>query len=155
MPRKKVNKQVQYISEYNKENYKMYQFRVKRSDAEIIDKLDSIENRNSYLVDLIRSEIRSDTLTIKEIKTKVKPIMVKYHIDEVYLFGAYGRGEADAKSPVEFYCSRGLIRTLFERVTFSEKLEDVLGKNVNVVFIGAKMSEIAKSKIEEDKIKII
>ena len=32
--------QLNYISNYNKENYKMYQFRVKKSDNVLIAKLD-------------------------------------------------------------------------------------------------------------------
>ena len=35
-----------YISHYNKENYKMYQFRVKKNNEELIQKLDSVSNRN-------------------------------------------------------------------------------------------------------------
>ena len=41
--------QLSYISKYNKKNYKMYQFRVKKSDIEMIQKLDSIYNRTEYI----------------------------------------------------------------------------------------------------------
>jgi len=40
--------QLNYISKYNKENYKMYQFRIKRSDQDLIDKLDNTPNRNAF-----------------------------------------------------------------------------------------------------------
>ena len=56
-----------YISKFNKNNYKMYQFRVKKSDINIINYLDNIENRNSYIVALIATDIRSSIYTIKEI----------------------------------------------------------------------------------------
>ena len=36
--------QTEYISNFNKNNYKMYQFRVKKSDINIINHLDNIEN---------------------------------------------------------------------------------------------------------------
>ena len=45
--------QVEYISKFNKNNYKMYQFRVKKNDKELIDYLDKKENRNSYILSLI------------------------------------------------------------------------------------------------------
>ena len=41
--------QNEYISNFNKNNYKMYQFRVKKSDDNIIKYLDNIENRNGYI----------------------------------------------------------------------------------------------------------
>ena len=35
-----ANNQLDYISDYNKKNYKMYQFRVKKNDKEMIEKMD-------------------------------------------------------------------------------------------------------------------
>ena len=58
--------QTEYISKFNKENYKMYQFRVKQSDINIINRLDSVQNRNKYIVQLIDNNI--NVLSIKEIK---------------------------------------------------------------------------------------
>ena len=40
--------QNEYISNFNKNNYKMYQFRVRKSDSNIIEHLDNLENRNNY-----------------------------------------------------------------------------------------------------------
>ena len=50
-------KKQKYITAYNKENYKQYSFRVKRSDTSLIEKLDSIDNKNGYLTDLINKDI--------------------------------------------------------------------------------------------------
>ena len=49
-----------YISKYNKNNYKMYQFRVKKSETELIEKLDKQSNRNNYIVSLIKDKINID-----------------------------------------------------------------------------------------------
>ena len=46
----------------------MYQFRVKKSDVNIINHLDKIENRNGYIVSLINTDIKNSIYTIKEIK---------------------------------------------------------------------------------------
>lgn len=72
----------------------MYQLRVKKSDINIINHLDNIENRNGYIVSLINTDIKNFIYTIKEIKNIIKPILSKYGITEIYLFWSYARGEA-------------------------------------------------------------
>ena len=79
--------QIDYISKYNKENYKMYQFRVKKSDRALIEKLDNTHNRNRYITSLILEDIRPSVLTIKQIKEIIKPIMERHEIKDIYLFG--------------------------------------------------------------------
>ena len=147
--------QLSYISEYNKNNYKMYQFRVKKSDAELINKLDSLSNRTNYIVSLIKSDINPSVLTIKQIKERIKPIMAKHGVKDVYLFGSYARGEANIDSDVDIFCSHGDIKTLYDEVDFVEELEKTLGKKVDVVTIGSQMDDYFKKQIEEDMIKII
>ena len=95
--------QNEYISNFNKNSYKMYQFRVKKSDANIIKYLDNIENRNAYIVSLINTDLNKSIYTIKEIKTIIKPILNKYGITEIYLFGSYARGEAKESSDIDIY----------------------------------------------------
>ena len=58
--------QSEYISNFNKNNYKMYQFRVKKTDIEIINRLDNIESRNSYIISLINGDINKSVYTIKK-----------------------------------------------------------------------------------------
>ncbi|MBR1847464.1 MAG: nucleotidyltransferase domain-containing protein, partial [Bacilli bacterium] len=85
----------------------MYPFRVKKEDTELIKWLDSVPNRNSYILSLILEDIRPSVLTIKQIKERVRPIMAKHNIDEAYLFGSYSRGEANRSSDVDLYCAEG------------------------------------------------
>lgn len=146
---------LKYIDNYNKTNYKMYQFRVKRSDVDIINKLDNINNRNSYILSLIREDINSSILSIKQIKDAIRPIMEKYEINEVYLFGSYARGEAKPSSDVDLYCSAGNIHSLFDRVGFVDELEEALGKSVDVITIGTELGVIFKKHMEEDLIRLI
>ena len=145
---------VEYISNYNKENYKSYQLRVKKSDLALIEKLDSVENRNAYLIDLLRKDIDSGILTIKEIKNRIKPVVEKHQINEVYLFGSYARGEAGPDSDVDIYCSSGDVETLYDEVDLIEELEQALGKKVDVVTIGSQMHDYFRQQLEEDKIRI-
>ena len=146
--------QFAYTTRYNKENYKMYPFRIKRSDTEIIEKLDSITNRNAYIVGLIKENIDSKVLTLKTIKEKIKPIMNKHNIKEVYLFGSYARGEANSNSDVDIYCDSGDLKSLYDEVDFKEELENALNKKFYVVTIGSSMHPYFKKQLEEDLIKL-
>ena len=101
------------------------------------------------------SRLRGNLRTlIKEIKDRIKPVMVKHHIKDVYLFGSYARGEANSNSDVDIYCDSGDIDTLFKEVDFCEELKEALGKEVDVVTIGSKMHDYFKQQLEEDMIKL-
>ena len=149
-----ASNQIEYISNYNKQNYKMYQFRVKKSDTDLIDKLDSVENRNAYLTSLVLNDIKPGILTIKEIKDRIRPVVEKHHIEDVYLFGSYARGEANENSDVDIYCSSGDVDSLIKRAGLLRELAEALGKDVDVVTIGSKLKDRFKKNIEEDMIKI-
>ena len=146
--------QLKYISNYNKENYKMYQFRVKKSDKVLITKLDSVSNRNVYIRDLIMEDINPSILTIKQIRERIKPIALKHDIKEVYLFGSYSRGEANRNSDIDLYCDEGDVDTLWKLSEFHDELREALGKDVDIVTIGSDLDEIFKNEIEKDMLRI-
>ena len=145
---------VAYIDRYNKDNYKMYQFRVRKTESELIDILDNMANRNSYITNLIMEDVKPSILTIKEIKERIAPLIIKYNIKDVYLFGSYARGEARRDSDIDILCSPGNVKGLFERVGMIQDFEKSLERKVDVVIIGSKMNDIFKEQIEKDKIKI-
>ena len=143
-----------YIAKYNKENYKMYQFRIKKSEEKIINLLDSVPNRNNYIFSLIKENLEPSILSIKQIRERIKPIMDKHKIKDVYLFGSYSRGEANRDSDVDIYCERGDVNSLWKQSEFCDELEEALGKKVDVITIGSEMHEFFKRQIEGDMIKI-
>ena len=143
-----------YINAYNKEKYKMYPFRVKHSNTALIQKLDSVSNRNEYLTNLVLNDLDPGVLTLKQIKDRIKPIMKKHGIKDVYLFGSYARGEANRNSDVDIYCDSGDIRTLWEHSAFEEELAEALAKSVDVITIGTTMHDYFRQQLEEDMIKI-
>ena len=143
-----------YINDFNKENYKMYPFRVKKSDVKLIKKLDTVSNRNGYITNLILEDIEPSVLTIKQIKERIKPIMKKHHINDVYLFGSYARGEANRESDVDIYCGKGDVDTLWKKSAFKDELIEALGKDVDIVTIGSEMHDYFRKQLEEDMIKI-
>ena len=146
--------QNEYISNFNKNNYKMYQFRVKKSDDNIIKYLDNIENRNGYIVSLINTDLNKSIYTIKEIKTIIKPILNKYGITEIYLFGSYARGEAKESSDIDIYCNKGNIKTFIDQGLLEDELEKALNKKVDIVFDSSYIDDYFKMQIMEDMIKL-
>ena len=145
--------QKKYIEKYNKENYKMYQFRV-RKDNPIIDVLDNVKNRNQYIVSLIDNKEKMNILTIKQIKTIIKPILIKHGIKNINLFGSYARGEANANSDVDIYCDKGKIKNIIEQEKLIEELQESLNKDVDLVFDSSQMDKYLKKRIMEDMINL-
>lgn len=143
--------QKRYINDYNKQNYKMYQFRVKK-DSKLIKFLDNLNNRNSYIISAIEKD--RNVLTISKIKKIIIPILNKYGITDINLFGSYARGEANSNSDVDIYCDRGNIKNLVEQGKMEDKLEEALGKEVDIVFSSSKMDSFFKEQIMEDMIKL-
>lgn len=146
--------QQKYIDSYNKDTYKMFPFRVRKDDIDTINKLASVPSMNKYIHSLIDNDIHPSVLTIKKIKDIILPILAKHNIKEVYLFGSYARGEAKNSSDVDIYCERGGIRTLIDQGFLEEELEEALGKEVDIVFIGSKKGDYFKEQLEGDKIRL-
>lgn len=145
-----------YVAKYNKETYKQYIFRVRKDDELIINQLDRIGNRNSYLRYLVANDMdkKKDIYTLSEIKKIIKPILNSYQIKDIYLFGSYARGEANKDSDIDIYCEKGKIKTFFDQQAMEEKLEKALNKKVDVIFTGSTMNDYFKKQITEDMIKL-
>ena len=67
-----------------------------------------------------------------EIAARVKPLMEKYKVGEMYLFGSYARGEATGDSDLDFlvYGGEQFKRTMI--FALGEDLRKVLDKNVDI-----------------------
>ncbi len=49
-----------YVNQYIKDNYKTIKLRVRKDDQLLIDKINSVDNLNKYLIDLIIKDIRDN-----------------------------------------------------------------------------------------------
>ena len=116
--------------------------------------MDNIENRNGYIISLLNSDINRSIYTIKEIKNIIKPILNKYGITEIYLFGSYARGEAEERSDIDIYCNKGNIKTFIDQGLLEEELEDSLNKKVDIIFDSSYIDDYFKTQIMEDMIKL-
>ena len=79
--------------------------------------------------------------TIEEIRKRIVPIVRKYHIPAIYLFGSYARGEATAESDLDF-----LVDTTGTNLTSLLRLgelycdlEDAFDKRIDLVTVRAIM----------------
>lgn len=91
---------------------------------------------------------------IKQIKDIIKPILNKYDIYKIYLFGSYARGEATKESNIDIFCEKGNIRTLIDQGKLEDKLESKLKKEVDLIFTSSTMDDFFRQEIEKDLIKI-
>lgn len=148
--------QNEYIKKYQKEKYKMFAFRVRNDDEELLNKLKNIENKNEYIIDLLRNDKQppDGVLTLKELKLIIKPILNKRNINEIYLFGSYARGEANKNSDVDIYCEKGNIKNLYDVVDVNEELKKALNKNVDIVFTSSVLEKTFENSIKRDLIKL-
>jgi len=52
---------VKYINEYNKKNYFEIRIRIRKdTNEDVIEKLNSVESKNQYIVDLIKKDIEPE-----------------------------------------------------------------------------------------------
>ena len=87
--------------------------------------------------------------TIQEIRSKVMPILVKYRIPAMYLFGSYARGDATENSDIDF-----LIDTTGTELTSLLRLgalycdlEEAFQKPIDLITVRSIMQE---SSMESD-----
>lgn len=70
--------------------------------------------------------------TINEIIDTVKPIAEKYHVQAIYLFGSYARGEAKEDSDLDFLVYGGDGFKLTRIFALGEDLREAFDKEVDV-----------------------
>ncbi len=76
--------------------------------------------------------MNKNIMTPEDIIEIVKPIALKYKIQEIYLFGSYARGEADGESDLDFLVYGGKNFKLTMIFAFAEELREALKKDVDV-----------------------
>ena len=54
--RKRLN---ELNNKFKKETYERLTIRIRKDDTEILEKLESVENKNKYILDLIRKDIKA------------------------------------------------------------------------------------------------
>lgn len=81
--------------------------------------------------------------TLEEIKQNVLPLVRKYNIPAMYLFGSYARGEAGEESDLDFLVDTTGTR-LTSLLTLGElycDLEEIFHKKIDLVTVRAVMQD--------------
>ncbi|WP_295916905.1 nucleotidyltransferase domain-containing protein [Anaerovibrio lipolyticus] len=76
--------------------------------------------------------MENTVITLENITALVKPLAEKYHVNAIYLFGSYARGEADENSDLDFLVFGGEGFKLTSVLALGEELREVLKKKVDI-----------------------
>jgi len=70
--------------------------------------------------------------SLEELMQLIVPIISRYDIDRVYVFGSYARGDANEKSDMDLRIDADKLRT-FDLCGLMVRLEEALGMPVDVI----------------------
>ena len=84
-----------------------------------------------------------------DVKNIILPIILKYGVDRVILFGSKARGDATKDSDYDFLISKGNIRSLLQYMFFVGELEDVLNTHVDVITDTSPDENIIQTAMQE------
>lgn len=109
--------------------------------ADIIDLLDNatedmLEKILAAAKEIVRPGKGDKVYTIDEIRAKAVPIAKKYGVKKFSLFGSYARGDADAKSDLDFLYDDINYSGMFAYFGFVYDLENEFGCHVDLVSDG-------------------
>ena len=90
-----------------------------------------------------------NTANAMSIKDMIIPIVRKYGVERVFLFGSMARGDADENSDYDFLISKGNLRSLFQYVSFISELESVLKRHVDVITDTSSDENIIRAAMQE------
>lgn len=88
-----------------------------------------------------------------EIINKITEYFSNRPVLKAWLFGSYSRGEETMESDVDILVEFDPIVDLFDHVEMQLELQDILGKDIDLVSDGTLYPWVAKS-VEKDKILI-
>lgn len=150
-------------TKYDKNNTRSVLFKFNlTTDADILSKLEAVENKQGYIKELIRKDLRGEqeTLSIDALKYLVRPVAKKYQIDKIYLFGSYARGEATAESDIDVLIETDHKGSLLAYYEILASLEKSFGRKVDLVEHDAMQRDTSRSgkrfreRVEKDKVLI-
>ena len=130
------------------------------TDADILQRLDASGNMQGYIKSLIRKDIRGtgEILSIDAIRILLLPVVKRFQIRQIYLFGSYARGDANAGSDIDLLIVGGNAKGMLSFVELQEMMEKRLGKEVDLAEYDAVKKDQTRAgrrfleQIERDKV---
>ena len=156
--------QLKAQAKYDKENTKQLALKLNvSSDADILARLEAESNKQGYIKMLVRNDMRnqSEVLSVDSIKYLLLPIVKKYKIKSLSLFGSYARCEATPKSDVDILIDGGNYQGLIEYTGMVCEMKEALGRDVDVVTTASlknsrtKADKAFRDNIEKDKVELL
>jgi predicted nucleotidyltransferase len=87
---------------------------------------------------------------IHHIKRRVLPILRRHAVKRASIFGSFARGEAKAKSDVDFLIEyKSKSKSLFDLVDLKLELEEILGRKVDIVTYNSIYQKLRKQILTE------
>ena len=149
---------------YDKNNTKQIVLKLnQKSDADILAVLQLQPNKQGYIKNIIRNSIANnyEVLSLDSIKILLLPIVKKYEIKSLSVFGSYARNEANANSDVDILIDGGNYNGLLEYENMISSMKEALKKDVDLITQSvldnghSKSSLIFRENIERDKVVLI
>ena len=105
------------------------------NDADIISKLDAVDNRQGYIKQLIRNDLKDsgEILSLEAMRILLQPVALRYELEKIYVFGSYARGDATRDSDIDLMIEGGNYRSLIDFVQLKDAFKQAFGKEVDVV----------------------
>ena len=133
---------------YDKENTRSVIIKLnKKTDSDILAKLSEVPNKQGYIKDLIRDDMRGqgEVATIDSLKYLLLPVFKKYGIKKASLFGSYARGEAGSSSDVDIVIEGGRLNDMFSYYEFVESCNKATRRKTDVIMEEALRKEVSRS----------
>ena len=121
---------------YDKENTRKIILKLNtKTDADVIGKLEYVGNKQGYIKELVRENLRSHkgVLSLESIRLLILPVAKGSMLKSVFLFGSYARGEAKPESDVDLLIDGGNYHGLLAFMEIKEQFEKALGKKVDMI----------------------
>ena len=128
--------QIRAQAKYDKSNTRQVVLKLNvNTDADILARLDDTSNKQGYIKNLVRSDMRnpSGVLSLDSIKYLLLPVVKKYGIESLSIFGSYARNEAKPASDVDILINGGNYHGLIEYMNMVDEMKRVLERDVDVV----------------------
>lgn len=134
------------------------------SDADILAKLGMERNKQGYIKKLVRNDLRkteNEVLSLESIRCLLLPVVRKYEIRSLCIFGSYARNEAKPASDVDILIDGGNYHGLIEYMNMIDAMKTALGKEVDVITQTAleenntEADIIFRKNIEMDKVVLV
>ena len=152
--------QLKAQAKYDRDNTKQITLKLNyTSDADILAKLGELINKQGYIKELIREDMRK-ILSLDDIKKLLLPTIKKYGIKSLSVFGSYARNEAREDSDVDIVIDGGDFHGL-TFITMIEEMKKALDRDVDVVMqstldnLTDEADKIFKNNIEKDKVVLL